>query len=200
MARYHLNLILCYHILLLTIVSGCGSSNSADLETADVEVLPGDETMSRNWTQSIAVSEADGASQILRFGLHETATNGIDASLGEVEMPPLPPAGAFDARFTDRTTGDIKGGVILDLRPDTANTQYTRTITFQRALGGDITISWDADQLATLTETAQLQDEFGGILIDVDMRLVDRIVITNTALTSLKLTFSTPEPLEAAAP
>lgn len=35
----------------------------------------------------------------IRFGLDLNATNGIDPSLGESDLPPFPPAGAFEARF-----------------------------------------------------------------------------------------------------
>lgn len=35
----------------------------------------------------------------IRIGLDLTATNGIDFSLGESDLPPFPPAGAFEARF-----------------------------------------------------------------------------------------------------
>jgi hypothetical protein len=35
----------------------------------------------------------------IRIGLDLTATNGIDPALGESDLPPFPPAGAFEARF-----------------------------------------------------------------------------------------------------
>lgn len=40
-----------------------------------------------------------GGQKILYFGLDQTATNGIDYLLGESDLPPYPPTGAFDARF-----------------------------------------------------------------------------------------------------
>lgn len=40
-----------------------------------------------------------GGEKTLYFGLDQTATNGIDVHLGESDLPPLPPSGAFDARW-----------------------------------------------------------------------------------------------------
>jgi hypothetical protein len=40
-----------------------------------------------------------GGQKTLYFGLDQTATNGIDVHLGESDLPPYPPAGAFDARW-----------------------------------------------------------------------------------------------------
>jgi len=40
-----------------------------------------------------------GGQKILYFGLDQTATNGIDYLLGESDLPPYPPTGAFDARW-----------------------------------------------------------------------------------------------------
>ena len=40
-----------------------------------------------------------GGHKTLSFGLDQTATDGIDINLGESDLPPYPPTGAFDARF-----------------------------------------------------------------------------------------------------
>jgi|GEM_PF-4641407 len=40
-----------------------------------------------------------GGQKILYFGLDQTATDGIDIHLGESDLPPYPPTGAFDARW-----------------------------------------------------------------------------------------------------
>ena len=39
-----------------------------------------------------------GGHMTLYFGLDQTATDGIDIHLGESDLPPFPPIGAFDAR------------------------------------------------------------------------------------------------------
>ena len=43
----------------------------------------------------------------MAIGLDETATNGIDAALGEGPAPPFPPTGAFDARVDLTPYGGI---------------------------------------------------------------------------------------------
>ena len=40
-----------------------------------------------------------GGQKTLYFGLDQTATDGIDIHLGESDLPPYPPVGAFDARW-----------------------------------------------------------------------------------------------------
>jgi hypothetical protein len=40
-----------------------------------------------------------GGQKILYFGLDQTATDAIDFHLGESDLPPYPPTGAFDARW-----------------------------------------------------------------------------------------------------
>jgi hypothetical protein len=47
----------------------------------------------------ITVTDNAGGSQVLNFGLDLTATDGIDVSLGEGDLPPAPPIGVYDARF-----------------------------------------------------------------------------------------------------
>lgn len=48
---------------------------------------------------SFTISNAAGRSQVLAAGIYEGATSGIDPSLSESELPPMPPAEIFDARM-----------------------------------------------------------------------------------------------------
>ena len=48
---------------------------------------------------SFTVSNAAGRSQMLSAGIYAGATTGIDPSLSETELPPMPPAEIFDARM-----------------------------------------------------------------------------------------------------
>ena len=51
-------------------------------------------------TVDIPLSGTDGTITIpLAVGLDPAATNGIDPALGESDLPPFPPAGAFEIRF-----------------------------------------------------------------------------------------------------
>ena len=51
----------------------------------------------------------------MAVGLDETATDCIDPALGEVELPPLPPAGVFDIRFDVATygCGPLTGAILI---------------------------------------------------------------------------------------
>jgi hypothetical protein len=59
-----------------------------------------------NYGQSVAqisipfeIYDNAGGQKILYFGVDETASDGIDIHLGESDLPPYPPTGAFDARW-----------------------------------------------------------------------------------------------------
>lgn len=48
----------------------------------------------------IIVSDNTGSTRTLYIGLDPTATTGIDVGLGESDLPPFPPAGVFETRWT----------------------------------------------------------------------------------------------------
>ena len=56
---------------------------------------------------SLVVSDDAENSETLQFGLDPCATDDLDACVGESELPPLPPSGVFDARFTDDGSYDL---------------------------------------------------------------------------------------------
>jgi hypothetical protein len=60
-----------------------------------------------------------GYADTLTFGYDVLATNCPDLALGETELPPYPPAGVFDARFTDAflDTPCLGQGQSIDYRP-----------------------------------------------------------------------------------
>lgn len=77
----------------------------------------------------------------LYFGQAPNATDGIDLSLFEEELPPLPPAGVFDARFI-LPAGNI--GSHRDYRSDTK--RFVKwTVRFQGV--APFTFTWDANSL-----------------------------------------------------
>jgi hypothetical protein len=120
----------------------------------------------------------------LVLGQHPEATAGLDGALGEYELPPLPPSGSFDARFMG---GGLGNGCAVDLLPwDPARTD-TLVVGVQW-IGGARSLRWDAGQMATRTSLAALTDSRGGQLgVDVDMRAVGEVVITNTRVERLWL-------------
>lgn len=77
----------------------------------------------------------------LYFGQAPNATDGIDLSLFEEELPPLPPAGVFDARFI-LPVGNL--GSHRDYRSDTK--RFVKwTVRFQGV--APFTFTWDANSL-----------------------------------------------------
>jgi len=47
----------------------------------------------------LTATDAIGSNNGLAIGVDTAATNGIDPELGEIDLPPFPPAGTFEARF-----------------------------------------------------------------------------------------------------
>lgn len=102
-----------------------------------------------NAQPTINLTVTDGVNTtVLDFGLHVSATAGLDSVLfpRETELPPLPPPsqGIFEARFTG---GLIMGaGSLSDIRPKLAGDQIDFwEVTVQTGvLQGPVTISWPA--------------------------------------------------------
>ncbi|MCX8056971.1 MAG: fibronectin type III domain-containing protein [Ignavibacteria bacterium] len=141
---------------------------------------------------NIPLNVSDGfRTRVLYFGLDPTATNGIDQHLDEMEQPPLPPSGIFDARFIgqDINIPELGEGVLKDYRngTDTTKGQRIHEIRYQVGSGTTITISWNFPSGVT----GQLQDFFGGVIVNKTMIGKDSIVVTNPgALNKLKMTIN----------
>ena len=132
---------------------------------------------------SLTVSDGVTGVQQLYFGLAPTASDGIDASLGEVELPPLPPNGVFDARLVGDDIGiDIGQGLLRDCRLGNASTvgQKMHELRYQVGTGTAITITW----AFPAGVDARLQDIGGGSLIDVAMSGSGSYTVTNPGFIS----------------
>ena len=135
------------------------------------------------WMVGIAATEGTQTFP-LQFGVHPLATDGIDTVLGESELPPNPPTGTFDVRFTGTYLGN---GTLTDIRFNgTAVVEYL--IDVQRASDGDVTFTWDP--VSDIDGTFTLQDAFGGILLNVDMTGTTQCTISNSAITQVKIIYS----------
>ncbi len=142
-------------------------------------------TCAQEWTVKLRIFENDILKDSLEFGINYDATDDIDIDLGETELPPLPPFGNLDVRFTGENIGL---GLKLDLRKSTSD-QKTFNIAFQRSSSSSIiSITWDSLPDGEFI----IQDKVGGILIDQDMTTTNSLVVTNTNISGLKL-FLTPE-------
>ena len=139
----------------------------------------------------VLVEDNVGNSQVLNFGLDLTATDGIDAGLGESDLPPPPPGNAFDARFwlppfagalsswkDYRAPGATPPGAF----PFTG--QKSHVIKFQTT-NFPITISWSGLPPEILASSV-IEDPFG--LGSASFSGTGNFVITNGAIPQANIT------------
>ncbi len=133
----------------------------------------------------LTVADSGAVSDTVRMGELNGATSGLDASLGEFELPPVPPSGAFDVRWI------VSGveGLSVDYR-DTLNAQSTRDVwilQFQPSASGyPVTINWDSTKL--WSGFFQMYDATtGGTKINVDMKAHGSVKITDNSIKSLTI-------------
>ena len=95
------------------------------------------------WMVPLQVNNGIGNSDLLSFGIHPQATDGLDAELGETNLPPLPPLAIFEARFLI----DGYEGFELDLR-NSNQEEINYNIFWQAGAGGyPVTVNWEPDEL-----------------------------------------------------
>ncbi len=120
---------------------------------------------------NIPLSASDGSLTLpLAVGLDLTATDSIDAALGESDLPPFPPAGNFEFRF-DLTPYNVEPlSSYKDYRApgDPPSFPFTGTIP-HRIIWQVSTPSLPINIVYDLPTGAQMtiQDEFGGGLINI---------------------------------
>ena len=117
------------------------------------------------WTTALTVENGIGQTITLEYGIHPEGTDGVDAALGEVALPPWPPTAVFETRFL------IDG--IESTRPEFAG----EPIQWQAGGGGyPVVLRWNSAALPPATFT--MQDGYTGTLIPAfDMAQTDSLVI-----------------------
>jgi len=117
-------------------------------------------------------------------GLDQAATDGIDAALGESNLPGLPPSGTYDIRL------DIGGGktTFRDYRAASSypfTGSYTHLFRWQQKTGGtNITFSYTIPSNATMT----IQDNLTGTIVNSGPLLgTGTFVVSNPALSSVNI-------------
>jgi len=141
-------------------------------------------------SNEITISDNCGGQKTLVFGLDSTASDGIDINLGESDLPPFPPAGAFEARFflpennfagTLGSYSDYRNAVL----PFTGQKEFR--LAYQVGCGTEIKINWDFPG----NVSGILQDIITGTLINVSMQDSGSFLITNpSAFNKLKMLIS----------
>ena len=141
-----------------------------------------------NWTVPLRVSNAAGESVLLTLGQAAEATPGVDADLGERELPPLPPLTLIDIRFQIEGTN----GAATDLRPPEENRQ-TWSLQIQAGSGGyPIALAWSPATFPPGATVELLDALTGGDLIRVDMLVESSHTIDNPGFTNLLVQFEAP--------
>jgi hypothetical protein len=127
-------------------------------------------------TCTLTVSDNVGSSQTLLLGLDPSASNGIDATLGEVERPAIPARGTFDARFIGTDIGIPLGrGTLIDYRQGSDKTSLSTSheTIFQPKTGAtQITVGWNVPQGVVLHVT--------GTIVIVPINITMNGIGTNT--------------------
>ncbi len=141
--------------------------------------------LATGWYSDITLTDGEN-NGYLRFGQDVNGTDGIDSQLGEIELPPVPPAGAFDIRFNLPVTPTVSS------KYDFRNSEITSPqweMQFQPGSAGyPMTISWNPFQLPDGAFT--LKDPFGGSIVNVNMKEEGSVEITNTSLNKLVIEYS----------
>jgi hypothetical protein len=136
----------------------------------------------------IVVRDNGSGLDTLTFGLDLCATRCIDAGLGEQELPPPPPSGVFDARWTDpaRQSECMGQGLRRNIH-GWPQAVFVDTFKIQFQAGdGDFPMhfNWQTG-LTAIFESLRLKDPFGFGIIDVDMLANTNYDLTISAFTSL---------------
>ena len=114
----------------------------------------------------------------LTFGFASTATLCVDALLGESELPPKPPSGVYDARFTDEYADVpcLGQGQKVDMLPE-GLVEYGFTLQGGDGTVKSILVSWPALTLTDFPGGLRLMND---ATVDIDMLAQTSVLITRT--------------------
>jgi len=126
----------------------------------------------------LVVSNDLGTKLELHFGLHPSATDTLDKSLEEQELPPFPPGEIMEARFIgdDISLPKLGLGTYFDFRKGDADFKGTKTheLKFQIGSGSKIIFKWDLPEGIT----GIIQDFITGEIVKKTMAGSDSLVLS----------------------
>jgi len=147
---------------------------------------------------NFTITDGAGGTTLLKAGIDSLATDGLDPTLGEYEIPPIPPTGVFDARFNLPSS---TFSTITDIRQGTFAGGFNRIheIQYQVGAGTTIIINYDFGSYTADQVKARFQDVVTGTLIDTTVSGVGSYSVPNPGVfNKLKITmiYGTSIPVE----
>lgn len=162
-------------------------------------LITGQAAQAQNISTILTVFDNVGNSTDLRIGINSAASDAIDASLGEVELPPVVPA-TFDARLIDndfRSPSLLGNGVLRDLRGiyTAPPLSHTFEVLARRDPGASNTwMRWDLP-LATGISNMRLVSYPNPAVLDVDMSTIAQVELpAGTNRYFIEVTYGDPPP------
>ncbi len=145
------------------------------------------------WSVTLTVTGGDDESITLSFGTAVGATDGLDAQLGEVEVPPAPPAPRFDARWALGTSY----GTLIDYRSaDSSIATRPWLLSIQAGdTPGPLVLAWEPADLPAQGRLV-LHGAVGGIPVWVDLRQQNRLQLTAGGALELHLDYAAAVPVD----
>lgn len=134
------------------------------------------------YTCNLTITDEVATERVLQFGVDRFASDGIDLTLNEGELPPMPPAGNFEARFIlpeNNFSGSLSSYV--DYRTALEN-PFTGDVVYRlhyqkSASANSITIRYNLPAKVT----GVLKDIVTGTLINVAISGTGEYKVTNPA-------------------
>ncbi len=140
------------------------------------------------WSARVRAVTALGQGSEVRFGVAPGATDGLDADLGESELPPAPPTDALDLRW--ETDWPVLG-LASDYRgpaADTAGASWALTV---QANSADlpVVLTWSPGELSSHGQYRLVDAASQGQAVDLDPRQRSSVEISTPGLTRLVLRY-----------
>lgn len=150
------------------------------------------------WLSPFIALETGIARDTVFFGVHPSATHGIDPPLGEYELPPIDD-GMFDLRWVSppRRPGVLGEGTRINYTPFVNFTQVdTYKVRFQPGTGSyPINLSWSSAFIRGTCDSMRLKDSLGGSIMNVRMDVSPSTVLSDASISSLLIIMWHPRPL-----
>jgi hypothetical protein len=165
-----------------------GAAHQADFVLLEPAATGATAQPTPGWASSLWVTGADGGSVCLQFGVRGDATDNLDPLLGEDELPPQPPADAFDARW-QRADGT---GTARDWRSPAALEQgAVWTLSLQGdGLAVPVYVTWAPQALPWAGSFRLVGRDASGQSVDINLERTDAWELAAAGGTQLQLVYT----------